>query len=111
MSERAQFPARGVEGGLPGARSQFVVNGELSVDPKNTINVTASDVITCSGGGGGGFYPPQNRDPERVLADVRDGIVSLEAARSLYTVAIEPEALELNWPESIRLREIQESAK
>jgi len=81
MSERAQFPARGVEGGLPGARSQFVVNGELFVDPKKTINVTASDVITCSGGGGGGFYPPESRDPERVLADVCDGIVSLAAAR------------------------------
>ena len=33
-------------------------------------------MITCSGGGGGGFYPPESRDPERVLADVRDGIVS-----------------------------------
>src|SRR5262245_63307920 len=40
MSERAQFPARGVQGGLPGARRQFVVNGELSVDPKKIITVT-----------------------------------------------------------------------
>src|SRR4029079_15114103 len=110
MSERAQFPARGVEGGLPGARSQFVVNGELFVDPKKTINVTASDVITCSGGGGGGFYPPESRDPERVLADVRDGIVSLAAARTLYKVEIEPETLKLDWPETIRLRGGQESA-
>ena len=39
MSERAQFPARGVDGGLSGARSQFVVNGELFVDPKKTITL------------------------------------------------------------------------
>ncbi len=110
MSERAQFPARGVQGGLPGARSQFVVNGELFVDPKKTINVTAQDVITCSGGGGGGFYPPDSREPQRVLADVRDGIVSLDAARSLYKVAIEPGSLDINWPQTNRLRSAQERA-
>jgi N-methylhydantoinase B len=105
MSERAQFPARGVQGGFPGARSQFVVNGELSVDPKKTITVTDRDVITCSGGGGGGFYPPHTRDPDRVLADVYDGIVSLEAAEKIYRVAIRPENLEIDWTETKRLRD------
>jgi N-methylhydantoinase B len=104
MSERAQFPARGVQGGLAGARSQFVVNHELLVDPKKTIMVTDRDTITCSGGGGGGFYPPHTRDPNHVLADVCDGIVSLEAARETYKVAIEPDDLELDWSETKRLR-------
>ena len=31
-------------------------------------------------GGGGGFGNPLDREPERVLADVRSGYVSLEAA-------------------------------
>jgi N-methylhydantoinase B len=105
MSERAQFPARGVQGGLPGARSQFVINGELFVDPKKTIMVNDRDVVTCSGGGGGGFYPPHTRDPNRVLSDVRDGIVSLEAARETYKVAVNPENLEIDWIETKRLRE------
>src|ERR1700757_4164355 len=105
MSERAQFPARGVQGGFTGARSQFVVNGELSVDPKKTITVTDRDVITCSGGGGGGFYPPHTRDPDRVLADVYDGIVSLEAAEKIYRVAIRPENLEIVWTETKRVRD------
>ena len=105
MSERAQFPARGVQGGFTGARSQFVVNGELSVDPKKRITVTDRDVITCSGGGGGGFYPPHTRDPDRVLADVYDGIVSLKAAEEIYRVAIKPENLEIDWTETKRLRD------
>jgi len=105
MSERVQFPARGVQGGLPGARSQFVVNGELFVDPKKTIAVTDRDIITCSGGGGGGFYPSHSRDPEKVLADVCDGVVSLEAARKVYKVAITPDNLEIDWTETKRLRD------
>jgi N-methylhydantoinase B len=105
MSERAQFPARGVQGGLPGARSQFVVNGELFVDPKKTITVTDRDIITCSGGGGGGFYRPHTRAPDRVLADVCDGVVSIEAARKVYRVAVTPDNLEIDWTETKRLRE------
>jgi N-methylhydantoinase B len=39
-------------------------------------------------GGGGGFWSPHERDPARVLADVRSGYVSLEAARRDYGVVI-----------------------
>ena len=35
--------------------------------------------------GGGGFGDPKTRDPDRVLRDVRDGIVSREAAPSATT--------------------------
>lgn len=105
MSERAQFPARGVQGGRSGAPSQFVLNGELFVDPKKTITVTDRDVITCSGGGGGGFYPPHTRDPARVLADVCDGVVSLESAKKIYRVAINAENLEIDWAETKHLRD------
>jgi N-methylhydantoinase B len=40
--------------------------------------------------GGGGYGPPAARDPERVLADVRDGYVSIEQAREEYGAAIDP---------------------
>jgi N-methylhydantoinase B len=39
-------------------------------------------------GGGGGFGDPLEREAERVLADVRSGYVSLEAARRDYGVAV-----------------------
>ena len=39
-------------------------------------------------GGGGGFWNALQRDPEQVLADVRAGYVSLDAARRDYGVMI-----------------------
>ena len=38
----------------------------------------------------GGWGPPEERAPELVLRDVRDGKVSLERARSVYKVDIDP---------------------
>ena len=38
--------------------------------------------------GGGGFGDPRQRDPALVAADVRDGLVSAEAARRDYGVAL-----------------------
>ncbi len=38
--------------------------------------------------GGGGWGDAQTRDPQRVLADVRNGYVSIDGARTMYGVAV-----------------------
>ena len=53
---------------------------------------------------GGGFGDPRKRDPERVRADVLDGYISVEAARSEYAVAFDPGTLDLDAVETARLR-------
>ncbi len=61
--------------------------------------------------GGGGWGEPKARDPERVMADVRNGYVSLTKAREIYGVAIEgdpdrdPEGLVLNTKATQKLRQ------
>ena len=40
------------------------------------------------GGGGGGFGEPQQRSPELVLEDVRQGKISAERAEAIYGVVI-----------------------
>ncbi|MCZ6665738.1 MAG: hydantoinase B/oxoprolinase family protein [Gammaproteobacteria bacterium] len=61
--------------------------------------------------GGGGWGEPKLRDPERVMADVRNGYVSLTKAREIYGVAIEgdpdrdPEGLVLNTKATQKLRQ------
>jgi len=105
MSERVRYPAHGMQGGLAGAKSRFVINGALSVDEKKTASVTGDDVITCSGGGGGGFFPPATRDPQRVLDDVLDGLVTVEAAQDKYRVVIDSGAGVVDWHATARLRE------
>src|SRR5262249_50342547 len=52
------------------------------------VALEAGDGFLVEVGGGGGFWQPMERDPERVLADVRSGYVSLESARRDYGVII-----------------------
>ena len=47
------------------------------------------DIIFMQSGGGGGWGPPWERDPELVLADVQNGIVSRNAAKKDYGVVID----------------------
>ena len=47
------------------------------------------DVVSYRTCGGGGYGPAANRDPERVLRDVRDGKVSQARAAEVYRVAVD----------------------
>ena len=49
----------------------------------------AGEVLVNNSGGGGGWGPALERDPEAVLADVREGYVSVEAATCDYGVVVD----------------------
>ena len=55
------------------------------------VGLDSGDGFLVEVGGGGGFWPPMQRDHKRVLADVRSGYVSLEAAQRDYGVVIRAE--------------------
>ena len=73
----------------------------------STKRMAAFRYITNAGGGWGN---PLDRDPRRVLVDVRDGYISMEAARREYGVALQgdpveaPEQLSIDVGETERLR-------
>jgi N-methylhydantoinase B/oxoprolinase/acetone carboxylase alpha subunit len=52
------------------------------------------DAITIRAGGG--FGAPHEREPERVLHDVREGYVSIGAAAEKYGVIVDPRTLEID---------------
>lgn len=54
--------------------------------------------------GGGGFGDPMTRDPARVLRDVRDGIVSKQAAERDYGVAIAADGRSIDTARTNQLR-------
>lgn len=54
----------------------------------SSVTVGAGDRIVMMTGGGGGYGDPYERAPDRVLQDVRDGVVSIGAARESYGVAL-----------------------
>ena len=69
------------------------VDGEIQEMPSKVPHTTlnAGDRFVCVGPAGGGYGDPFQRDPTRVLMDVKDGLVSRQSAERDYGVAITKE--------------------
>ncbi len=87
--------ARGADNAGDGGPAQVVFNDgskdELVLNDRGPFpgKLKTDDVISMCSGGGGGWGDPQARDPQQVLADVRDERLSIDEARDIYKVAIE----------------------
>jgi N-methylhydantoinase B len=103
MFDRTKYPPLGYLGGRAGAPAQVLIN-ELGVHPKGQHRLGPGDVFTLVGPGGGGFFDPADRDPRLVLADVRDELISIERARDLYRVAVDPATWAIDEAETASLR-------
>ncbi|MCX5832099.1 MAG: hydantoinase B/oxoprolinase family protein [Deltaproteobacteria bacterium] len=100
---RFVYAAEGLFDGKPGARAQFLVNGE-SGNAYGLTRLQPGDVVTIDAPGGGGYGNPLARDPEMVLSDVTEGYVSIASAGADYGVIINPETLAIDWPETNKAR-------
>lgn len=89
MYDRTRAAARGFLGGQPGATGELFLSDGTRPHPKSKYFLKPDQTLTLRLPGGGGFYPAWERDPVRVLADVRQGLVSPEAARDVYGVVID----------------------
>lgn len=84
---------RGVAGGNDGRCGRLTVHpGETQekVLPSRYSDypLADGDIFRLETPGGGGFGDPRARAAERVLADVNEGYVSIDAARDVYGVAV-----------------------
>jgi N-methylhydantoinase B len=93
-SDKRRFPPFGLAGGASGAPSYNIVNPDgdapqvLPTLFKDVHWLKRGDVFRHILAGGGGYGDPFARDPERVLADVRQERVSIAHAAEAYGVAI-----------------------
>ena len=88
-----------------GIRTNGVWSEELPNAKVFGVRVRKGDAYVMRSGGGGGFGVPLERDPELVLADVRQGYVSADAARESYGVVIRPDGeLDLAGTHELRQR-------
>lgn len=81
----------GVAGGAAGVGGEVILtlaDGTRIQAPKYGVERHGRGSYRALSPGGGGYGNPQTRDPARVLRDVRDGIVSVDAAARVYGVAI-----------------------
>ena len=89
MYDRTRFAARGFQGGKSGATGELLLSDGTRPHPKGKYLLSPEQSVILRLPGGGGFYPPWDRDAKAVLEDVRQGRVSLAAARRDYGVVIE----------------------
>jgi len=59
-------------------------NNTIELSALSTVALERGDIIEVETSGGGGFGDPRERPRERVRADLADGAISAEAARTLY---------------------------
>ncbi|WGS19204.1 MULTISPECIES: hydantoinase B/oxoprolinase family protein [unclassified Bradyrhizobium] len=82
----------GVNGGLWGAKGSLrgfdSTTGEEFYCPQYGVQQVKPFRLVIEASAGGGWGHPHNRDPEAVLRDVRDEVVSKEAALALYGIEI-----------------------
>jgi N-methylhydantoinase B len=97
LADRDRFGPWGVEGGLAAGTAEYVHvrdGVETRLGSKSTIELEAGDTISVRTCGGGGYGPPDERDPELVLRDVREGRISAERARDIYRVEVNDDGVD-----------------
>ena len=113
-SDRARFRPYGLYGGLPGTASANYLNPQREnkkLTSKPTMMIENGDVFRHELAGGGGWGDPLERHPSDVLRDVRNELVSAEAARTGYGVIVDTEAWRVDIDGTSALREQMRSRR
>lgn len=76
LSDRRDHPAEGVLGGRPGATAEIALGDGTRPHPKSRTTVAPGARLVMRYAGGGGYGPPEERDPDALAADLRDGVVT-----------------------------------
>jgi len=101
--------AFGLFGGKAGSinEMQFRFPDGDSLRPRSkqiVSDIPAGTVLRQVAGGGGGYGDPFLRPPDRVVKEVRNGILSIRKAKEDYGVVLDPETYEFDPAETDRLR-------
>ncbi len=92
-------------GASPKCRT-YIVRGDekIRLKPHRLDTVKKGDVVEKFSSGGGGVGNPAERDPQMVRDDVENQLVSLEAARDIYKVALDPATFKIDEKQTRALR-------
>src|SRR5499427_1311892 len=89
MFERVNNRPRGRNGGTEGAAGRVSLASGATLRAKGQQSIPPYDRLRLEMAGGGGWGDPFARPAERVAEDVRNGVVSVESARTSYGVVID----------------------
>ncbi len=89
LNYQTGFGIQGGGTGAPGKMELTLADGTVMAAPKYAVRRIAQPLTERAlSPGGGGWGSPLERDPERVLRDVRDEVVSPKAANDVYGVVL-----------------------
>ena len=107
-TDRVSIGPYGLDGGGNGGKSRLAIEQsdgvERTLPSKSTFETHPGEKVTIQTAGGGGWGNPKERDPEKVRVDVFQGLVSIERAREIYGVAIDPESFGIDHAGTKKLR-------
>ncbi|MCP5149528.1 MAG: hydantoinase B/oxoprolinase family protein [Ectothiorhodospiraceae bacterium] len=89
MFDRVNNPPRGRAGGMNGMNGRLTLRSGKTLRPKGTQAIPSGDRLLMEMPGGAGYGSPLEREPALVALDVRDGLVSREAAERDYRVVLD----------------------
>ena len=112
----------GIAGGFPGARNRYIwvktpsvgnqpaptalaleeLPGEKQDVSWGVFALMNRDVLYVAVNGGGGYFDPLERDPEAVLKDVHNHVVSQVAAQRVYGTVIDGGAVNISATNALR---------
>jgi N-methylhydantoinase B len=98
------FGVNGGQEGRTGSLSLTSATGEPIDAPQFGVRKLPPLRVTIGSPAGGGFGDPLRRDPEAVLRDVLDEVVSLRQAREVYGVALTGDPLRVDADATTALR-------
>jgi N-methylhydantoinase B len=108
QTRRTQSPPWGLWGGTAGESGGYLLRlpeeteFQLMAGARIPVSVGASAIVRT--GGGGGWGDPLERDVGKVVEDVREDMISREAARDLYGVVLDDDLrLDLVATKALRL--------
>ena len=90
-ADRHTTPPPGLFGGRPGATARYSIDPgtpreRVLASKTGYVPIEAGALIELRSAGGGGLGDPRSRDRQRVLADLRNGYITPDAARAVYGV-------------------------
>ena len=109
-----KFESVGLLGGKGGTRTKLGIlrKGErLEYRTFDLKYLEPGDVLVQDSGGGGGYGDPMEREVEKVRWDVLNEYISVEKAKNVYGVVIDPETFEVDQAKTKELRDKDKGEK
>ena len=106
-SDGEKFAPFGILGGTGGRKAELWLYRDGEKIPFHTMSqleVRPGDIIETYSSGGGGVGNPLERDIEKVREDALNEYISVETAREVYGVVIDPATFEVDYEATGKLR-------